>query len=461
MTIVVRLSLTLAAIAVAHWACELSLEAQELAGARDVKAAFKRRDSSSEEELRQQLQRVPEVGFGQIGAAYMNEFLRNGAQVQLRSRTTVASPPPDLGFRYYKQWARRHRRADMVALPWRQGVDCQIGKEAAEWLQSCSVNLRACLQSSGGANGVGLTDAAQLKSQLIRSSLPGQQPSPWTRPDCVPTLVQMLQAENAAVRALLVEMLANIDGKAASVALAQRAVFDLSPDVRAQAVEALQPRPRHEFQTILLAGLRWPWKPAADHAAEAIVALEMKELVPDLVAMLNEPDPALPFAKEVHGTKGTFVRELVQLNHFHNCTLCHAHSVSSQDLVRGLIPTPGQALAPVYYAAATGQFVRADTTFLRQDFSVVQPVDNPGPWPGHQRFDYLLRERRASALEIKQFLARQKDSTSPPAYSQRDAVLFALRKLTEQDGGAIPADWLVQHFPFDFPHLGMRFAPHP
>ncbi len=95
MTIVVRLSLTLAAIAVAHWACELSLEAQELAGARDVKAAFKRRDSSSEEELRQQLQRVPEVGFGQIGAAYMNEFLRNGAQVQLRSRTTVASPPPD------------------------------------------------------------------------------------------------------------------------------------------------------------------------------------------------------------------------------------------------------------------------------------------------------------------------------------------------------------------------------
>jgi hypothetical protein len=91
----------------------------------------------------------------------------------------------------------------------------------------------------------------------------------------------------------------------------------------------------------------------------------------------------------------------------------------------------------------------------------VQPVANPGPWPGHQRFDYLLRERRASALEIKQFLAGQKDLTPAPAYSQRDAVLFALRELTEQDGGAIPADWLVQHFPFDFPHLGMRFAPHP
>lgn len=439
MAIAVRLILVLPAVALANGACEPSLEAQEQAGGRLVKSVFKRLNESSEEELRQQLQRVPEAGFDQAGAAFMNEFLRNSAQAQLRSRmpaqprsrTPIASPPPDLGFRYYETLARKHHRPDSMALPWRQGVDCQIGKESAEWLQSCSVNLRTCLQRSVGANGADPTDAAKLKAQMISSGPTDRQPSPWTRPDCVPTLVQMLQAENAAVREVLVEMLANIDGKAASVALAQRAVFDLSPDVRAQAVENLRPRPRPEFQKNLLEGLRWPWKPAADHAAEAIVALEMKELAPDLVAMLNEPDPAFPFAKEVNGTKGTFVRELVQLNHFHNCTLCHAPSVSSQDLVRGLIPTPGQALAPVYYAATTGQFVRADTTFLRQDFSVVQPVANSGPWPGYQRFDYLLRERRANKLELKHFLARQKEPTPAPAYSQRDAVLFAIREITE------------------------------
>ena len=45
-------------------------------------------------------------------------------------------------------------------------------------------------------------------------------------------------AEAAPVRRLLVELLAEIPGKQATAALAQRAVFDLSPEVRRAAAAA-------------------------------------------------------------------------------------------------------------------------------------------------------------------------------------------------------------------------------
>jgi hypothetical protein len=386
---------------------------------------FQRRNDASEEELRQQLQQVPEVGFGQDSAISIQQLLRMGLTRQNRSSPTAATLPPDLGFRFYQELAKRHRRPEVVSLPWQRGANCQTGKESAEWQQSCSVHLRACLLQSGNVSGP--TTTANLKALMQSRTQPGQPPSPWTQPECVPTLVQMLQVENSSVRELLVETLAKIKGREATVALAKRAVFDLSPQVRKSAVEALQQRRRKDFQPILLAALRWPWQPAADHAAEAIVALDMKELAPDLTALLQDPDPALPYTK----ANGTFVRELVQLNHFQNCLLCHAPSTSSQDLARGLIPTPGQALAPAYYAASFGQFVRADTTFLRQDFSVIQPVASPGLWPAHQRFDYVLRERRANPHELKLVPKKPKENQANNSYPQREAVLFALSHLRE------------------------------
>jgi hypothetical protein len=422
MKTVLRLIVAMLAVVGADQKFDSKLAAQE-------KTSFLRRDEGSEEELRQQLQIIPEVGFDQTAAAIVQQYLRNGTQV--RGGANGSPPLPDLGFRYYEQLARQHHRDDVLALPWRKDVECQTGRESAEWLQSCSVNLRTCLQRAGASRDPGLATAASLKVLLRSESQVGQAPNLWGKPACVPTLVQMLQAENASVREVLIETLARIDGKEASVALAQRAVFDLSPQVRQLAVEALQSRPLKDFQQVLTDALRWPWKPAADHAAEAIVALELKELTPELLAILNEPDPVLPFTKKVNGTERTFVKELVRLNHFQNCLLCHAPSISSQDLVRGLIPTPGQTPAPEYYAARTGQFVRADTTFLRQDFSVVQPVANPGTWPVHQRFDYVLRERRANAAELKHLQALQKARKTNASYAQREAVMFALREIRE------------------------------
>jgi hypothetical protein len=274
---------------------------------------------------------------------------------------------------------------------------------------------------------------------------------------------------------LLVELLANIKGRAASAALAQRALFDLSADVREAAVRALRDRPRDEYRQALLDGLRYPWPPAADHAAEALVALADREALPQLTALLKESDPAgpvsrkyrpldlatistAPRAKDVRdlsivalderqdGARRTSlldephnvmrpvnagptaiytVREVVRVNHLRNCLLCHAPATSPTDPVRGLVPPPGQPLPPPfstpYYEGQNGIFVRADVTYVRQDFSVPQPVARAGNWPAFQRYDYLVRTRYPTDVEL-----RWKESA---AYPQREAVRWALSEL--------------------------------
>ena len=87
-----------------------------------------------------------------------------------------------------------------------------------------------------------------------------------------------------------------------------------------------------------------------------------------------------------------------------------------------------------YYAPRRrGRFIRADVTYLQQDFSVSLPVENPGKWPKVQRFDFLVRERPAKDDEA------QAVPTAPNAYQQ--AIIFALRKLTGADPGPAIEDW--------------------
>jgi hypothetical protein len=134
------------------------------------------------------------------------------------------------------------------------------------------------------------------------------------------------------------------------------------------------------------------------------------------------------------------VAEVVRINHLRNCLLCHAPSSSRKDPLRAVVPTPGQALPLVYYGSSKGDFVRADITYLRQDFSLIQRVAKPDKWPEWQRFDYLVRTREPTAEELaaQKGKARQAASAS---YPQRQAVLFALRELTGLDGGEKSTDW--------------------
>ena len=251
-------------------------------------------------------------------------------------------------------------------------------------------------------------------------------------------LVQMLQVESQPVRLWLVRMLADTKGESAGAALAQRAVFDLSPAVREAAVKALKHRPSAEYRPALLVAFRYPWVRAADHAAEALVALEDREAVFSLVNLLDEPDPRAPSQDK---EQKWVVSELVRVNHLGNCLLCHAPSAAKDDPVRAMVPERGKPLSVGYSNRGSGDFVRADVTYLKQDFSAIHAVTDHGHWPVKQRFDFLVRKRELSADEATR-LTEKISGEKPTAYPQRDAVRWALRELTGRDSGDRSEDWL-------------------
>jgi len=400
---------------------------------------FKRRDRASADDLSKQLLLVPEIGLDQATAARLL-----ATKPTPHSRLPQTTPEAFL------------KNTELSGLPVRMGLECHLGKEAAETMQVLSRQLRTYLTEAVPKDGIdSRPDPVALRKFMQAGSpkAPIAQPAPgagqqgdgtvrteWRQPEAIPALVQLLQAENKPLRILLVELLTDIKGEAGTTALAQRALFDLSDEVREAAVTALKDRPRDDVRDQLFKGLRYPWGPVADHAAEALVALKDGDALGGLVDLLDKPDPSAAY---VRGTKAqtTVVREVVRVNHLNNCALCHAPSFDKEELVRGLVPDPTKPLppsfSPAYYHAATGTFVRADITYLKQDFAVPQPVTKHGVWPANQRNDYLVRTRPATDAEI----AAAKQKKAGATYPQREAALFALRELTGKDAGKSSDEW--------------------
>jgi sugar lactone lactonase YvrE len=395
---------------------------------------LKRRRDVSEDDLRKQIEKVPEVALDRT-AGRLDSLNALALAKSARAQGRHVEIPPTL----------MKSRPDLAGLPMRMGDDCHLSAEAAEHLQGGSVALRQHLLASvqGASPGRGPAGDTRPDPKYLHRALTGDGDkfNKWLKPEAVPALQQLLMAENEFVREVLVDQFARIEGKKASVALAQRALFDLNPTVRRQAVEALARRPAAEYRQVLLDGFDYPWPAVADHAAEALVALDLRDTVPALLGRLDRPDPDEPYRKP--GKEGVFhkyVREVVRVNHLRNCVLCHAASLDATDKVRGRVPRTDQTLPPAfsreYYASNEGTFVRADVTYLQQDFSLPMTVRKPGPWPSSQRFDFLVRERPATPEE------ETRKSTGPrPASEYKRAVFFALRELTGHDPGPTAEDW--------------------
>jgi hypothetical protein len=411
---------------------------------------FKRRDLLSADELSRQLLTAPELDLD--------------AEAGTSARLGAAARREDGPFTH-PVCEPLLRRADLQGLPIAMGADCRLGEAPAMNLQSLSRELRQHLSQCARLTSSDIR--VVLRQQLLHESI-----DRWQREEALPTLVQMLQPEERPLRSLLVELLANTKGHAASFALARRALFDLDAGVRETAVRALRERPRDEYRPLLLDGLRYPWAPVADHAAEALVALNDRAALLPLLELLGAPDAARPAPRAFRGIDPSLlwtvprprevtavalderqagerrtrlmsrpddlprsvkasareiyaVREVVCVNHLRNCLLCHAPSTEKTDPVRGLVPDPDRPLPPSfsaqYYGGPSGMFVRADVTYIRQDFSVPQPVAQPGKWPAYQRYDYLVRTRYPTEEE----LARKQ----PATYPQREAVRWALREM--------------------------------
>jgi sugar lactone lactonase YvrE len=395
------------------------------------KVVVKRRRDVSEDDLRKQIEKAPEVALDR-GAQRLETLNALALAKSARAQGRHVEIPPTL----------MKGRLDLAGLPMRMGDDCHVSAEAADHLQGGSLALRQHLLTAtqGGGSTRGLAGDTRPDPRRLHQALngDGDKFNKWLKPEAVPALQQLLMAENEFVREVLVEQLARIDGKTAGVALAQRALFDLHPTVRRLSIEALAKRPAEEYRQVLLDGFNYPWPAVADHAAEAVVALELRDIVPALVSLLDRGDPGEPYQKP--GKDGLFVKEVVRVNHLRNCVLCHAASLDANDKVRGRVPRTDQPLPPAfsreYYASNTGTFVRADVTYLQQDFSVPLTVKSPGQWPGAQRFDFLVRERPARLGE-----GTHKAGEPRPASEYKRAVFFALRELTGHDPGPTVEDW--------------------
>ena len=165
-------------------------------------------------------------------------------------------------------------------------------------------------------------------------------------------------------------------------------------------MEALQVRRERDYTDMLLKGLRYPWPAVARRSADAVAKLGRTDLAPQLVALLDEPDPRVARARqEIDDKSALVVRELVRVNHNRNCLLCHSPGNTdgvSADTLRAPIPLPTEPLSPPangYQSSSPDLAVRIDVTYLREDFSLLQPVEDANPWPEMQRFDFLVRTR--------------------------------------------------------------------
>jgi hypothetical protein len=180
-------------------------------------------------------------------------------------------------------------------------------------------------------------------------------------------------------------------------------------------------------------------------AAEALVKLERKDLLVNLIEVLESPDPRLPVAE-----KGkTVVRELVKVNHHRNCLLCHApgNTDNTPDgVLKVAVPLPGEPLPKPseggYQSTPPPSpdiVVRLDMTYLRQDFSMMMPVSDPHPWPEMQRFDFLVRTRELTSADAKAYESGSEEPGRLSPYHR--AALYALRELTGRDTAPTAAAW--------------------
>jgi hypothetical protein len=264
-------------------------------------------------------------------------------------------------------------------------------------------------------------------------------------------LTQMLATDDRLQPGLL-DYLARCEHEEATQALARLAVFSPEPARRQFARAVLQQRDTRPATAILQKGLRYPWPAVARNAALAVVELRRTDLVPDLERMLNEPDPRLPTHQTINGNEVPVVRELVRINHLRNCLLCHlpgnapgglwqgkvdpdnAPVDESLPVLIGELPAPDRPV-PLWSASHGNPrvpSVRADVTYLRQDFSMLQEVAEAAPWPDRQRFDFLVRERVLTDKEAQVYQAELggPEETSP----YRQAALSALHELTGTPG---------------------------
>lgn len=314
-------------------------------------------------------------------------------------------------------------RSDLRGLPFIMGGACRMEPALTNTFAQAVATTHDSLRAEDNST-FGAVDSVDV----FWDRWSGQDPSAG-----VAALTQIYGPQTKQRRESLAKHLQSVEHPAATKALARAAVFDFNNEVRIAAVDGLKNRRKKDYTDVLVAALRHPWPNAAQNAAHAIARLQRRDLVPQLVAFLAEPDPRAPFDRDGHGEMA--VREMVKINHHRNCLLCHAPSEANvmPGGVNAVVPTPGESFptpqpGSPYGSQPSEAMVRADVTYLRQDFSVMQPVAHAAPWPEMQRFDFMVRTR---VLTQEEAAEHAKQAAAPAQLSPHHrAVIGALERLT-------------------------------
>jgi HEAT repeat protein len=438
---------------------------------------IKRRKEISEEDLRKELLWSPEISMTPADVPLVADAFYARVSSSRKEQMDLNLEPTYI----------QARLSDFKTLPYRRGFAHLLDSKAKRELHVLGRELHLLLDRLAAKEGKNRTSAVLL-GEFMKAETGRDNKPTWLRPEAVPTLQQVLGHEDLPVRLLLVELLTRIEGRAASLALVQHAVFDPSPEVRDAAIKGLDARPREQFRSALVAALRYPWAPAADHAAEALAALKDADAAPLLVKLLKDPDPSTPVLKKDRLWK----REVVRINHQDSCLACHPPAWLGNDPVQRAVPgftvVDNRTVVPTSSLAAAAQItvesggvvkapsirpadrtggyphgpratttsataltVRGDITYLRQDFSMQQPVLVPLTGQSvDQRFDYIVRFRPLTDKQTHEWKTQAKRGDD---YEQREAVLFALRELTGQEPGPTTEAWEKLYPQSDFESL--------
>jgi hypothetical protein len=352
-------------------------------------------------------------------------------------------------------------RPELAGLPFLMGDACKLSAAQAGALRNSGASLRNALdplrfrdeldpKSKNSPTNVIWT----LLNDNRQPSLPSQPAKAReanTPAAALPALMQILAVEAPEYRDMIALSLQSrpIGDDASIAALVRLAIFDPDPKVRATASCGLRCEPMEKWAPKLLEGFRYPWPIVAERTAEALVAIDRPDVLPRVVDLLDQPDPAMPFERQEGDKKVLAVREVVKLNHHQSCVVCHA-TAARQDFrtLSGLVarvPDPEQAMPPMnsrlYYDSRAEEVVRADETYLRQDFSVMREVADSGKWPKMQRFDYVVRARTLTPDQADAIRNAPPPLDGEVVSPHRRAVLFALSKLTSTYVGASADDW--------------------
>jgi hypothetical protein len=399
--------------------------------AKDDAAARKEKAQRIEPKPPVMLQQVPEVVIAAIPANPQNARGQINQLVQtIRNEDQINEE----GF--VKKLIKE--RPDLQGLPFLMGGACRMNAATASIFGSA----------------VGIThDSIQAEDTAVFPKVDAldrfsQQWSGQDNAAGVAALTQIYGPEKQSRREGLARHLRKINHPSATIALARAAVFDFDGEVRLAATDGLKNRSKKDYTDVLLTALRHPWPTAAHNAARVITRLDRQDLVPQLVAFLAERNPNEPFAKDVNGESKMVVREMVKVNHHRNCLLCHPPAPAGQQAggVFGVVPTPGESFAPPEGGGAYGgspgdAMIRADVTYLRQDFSILASVPNAQPWPEKQRFDFLVRTRVLTDDEVRNNL-KERQARVPGQLSENQmAAAEALHRLTGKSAAPNAVAW--------------------